>query len=76
MSTPSSRAAAVLPTAEQAEAARRVLHGYARAVDRKDESGLVELVTDDVALRRVDGVRKGRTAFLDFYRSFFEGPVE
>lgn len=63
-------------TFESDEAARTVLHAYARAVDRRDEEALSLLVTEDVVLRRVDGLREGRAAFLEFYRSVFAGPVE
>ncbi len=63
-------------SAEEAEAARVLLYRYARAVDEQDEKALHALVTDDVVLHRVDGAREGRAAFLDFYRSVFDGPVE
>jgi NAD(P)-dependent dehydrogenase (short-subunit alcohol dehydrogenase family)/3-phenylpropionate/cinnamic acid dioxygenase small subunit len=57
---------APLSAAEAAE----VLHRYARAVDERDLDTLAALVTDDVLMTRVDGVRQGRERFLDVYREF------
>lgn len=51
--------------------AAQVMYAYARAVDERDLAALGRLVTDDVRLTRGDGVREGRAAFVDFYRSAF-----
>jgi enoyl-CoA hydratase/carnithine racemase/ketosteroid isomerase-like protein len=51
--------------------AAQVMYGYARAVDERDLDALGRMVTDDVRLTRADGVREGRAAFVDFYRSAF-----
>jgi ketosteroid isomerase-like protein len=56
-------------------AGKDVLHRYQRLVDAKDIDGLADLVTDDVLLRRQDGERRGREAFLDLYRRFAESDV-
>jgi 3-phenylpropionate/cinnamic acid dioxygenase small subunit len=58
------------------EGVRATLHRYARAVDEHDLDGLSKLVTEDVELRRVDGLHQGRDAFLDVYRNFFASPVD
>jgi enoyl-CoA hydratase/carnithine racemase/ketosteroid isomerase-like protein len=51
--------------------AAQVMYAYARAVDERDLDALGRMVTDDVRLTRADGVREGRAAFVDFYRSAF-----
>jgi enoyl-CoA hydratase/carnithine racemase/ketosteroid isomerase-like protein len=51
--------------------AAQVMYSYARAVDERDLDALGRIVTDDVKLTRADGVREGRAAFVDFYRSAF-----
>lgn len=61
------------PTAEEAEAVRRVLHTYTLAVDTCDVDALGSVFTADVVLHRVDGARTGREAVLEFYRSVFDG---
>jgi len=51
--------------------AAQVMYAYARAVDERDLEALGRMVTDDVKLTRADGVRDGRAAFVEFYRSAF-----
>ncbi len=65
----------VLRELELQRAGKAVLLRYQRLVDAKDLGGLADLVTDDVLLRRQDGERHGREAFLDLYRRFAESDV-
>lgn len=60
---------------QDAEAARAVLHRYARAVDGRDPEALAGVLAEDAVLHRADGPRTGREAVLDFYRSVFAGPT-
>ncbi|MEQ3549519.1 nuclear transport factor 2 family protein [Pseudonocardia nematodicida] len=60
---------------EDTEAARRLLHRYARAVDGRDEAMLASVLAPDAVLHRADGPRTGRAEVLSFYRSVFDGPT-
>lgn len=52
-----------------------LLYRYAAAVDDGDLDALAAMVTDDVAITRVDGTSHGRDAFLAVYRAFRDSPV-
>ncbi|NKQ55805.1 nuclear transport factor 2 family protein [Amycolatopsis sp. K13G38] len=62
--------------ARLAEEVRMTLYRYARAVDDRELDTLAALATDDVELRRVDGLHTGREAFLRIYRDFFASEVD
>ncbi|MDR7303921.1 nuclear transport factor 2 family protein [Haloactinomyces albus] len=67
--------AAALEMLLHRQQAQDTLHAYARAVDTHDLTDLQRLITDDVELERVDGVRVGSESFLKFYRGVFDSEI-